>query len=201
MEVVTLANEAFTNKCKELISSLNYTPDLMVGILNGGGYVLDELLIEEAFNNSKIKFIKLQRVSWLKDFVLVRQFLKVMPYSITNKLRKMESSKSSKYINSLSLKELSNHKIDFQLSAISKEVIKNILIVDDAIDTGKTMFVVKNNLKRLFPEAQIKIAVISWTIENSIIKPDYFIFKDVLVRFPWSKDYKGKDFEKKSFSS
>ena len=28
-----------------------------------------------------------------------------------------------------------------------------------------------------------------------------FVFKNVLVRFPWSKDYKGKDFDKKSFSS
>ena len=54
---------------------------------------------------------------------------------------------------------------------------------------------------KLFPNAQIKNAVISWTIESSIIKPDYYLFKNVLVRFPWSKDYKGKDFEKKSFSS
>ena len=64
-----------------------------------------------------------------------------------------------------------------------------------------TQFIIKNNLSKLFVNTRIKIAVISWTIESSIIKPDYFMFKNVLVRFPWSKDYKGKDFEKKSFSS
>ena len=73
--------------------------------------------------------------------------------------------------------------------------VKSILIIDDAIDTGRSMFVVKNNLKTLFPNAQIKTAVISWTLENSIEKPDYYIFKNVLVRFPWSKDYKQKDVE------
>ena len=63
------------------------------------------------------------------------------------------------------------------------------------------MFVIKNNLKKLFPNAAIKTAVVSWTIETSVVKPDYYLFKNTLVRFPWSKDYKGRDFEKKSFSS
>ena len=82
----------------------------------------------------------------------------------------------------------------------SNSKVKNILIIDDAIDTGRTIFVVLNNLKRQFPEANIKMAVIAWTIEDSIVKPDYFIFKNDLIRFPWSKDYKGKDFEKSSRS-
>ena len=113
----------------------------------------------------------------------------------------IESEKARKSIDTLNLYELSSCKLNFQFNSASKEEVKNILIIDDAIDTGKTMFIVKSNLNKLFPNAQIKNAVISWTIESSIIKPDYYLFKNVLVRFPWSKDYKGKDFEKKSFSS
>ena len=67
---------------------------------------------------------------------------------------------------------------------------KSILIIDDAIDSGKTMFVVNENIKRRFPKAKIKIAVISWTLNESIIKPDFYLYKNILVRFPWSLDFK-----------
>ena len=91
--------------------------------------------------------------------------------------------------------------IDINFDLGKKDIIKKILIIDDAIDTGKTMFIVENSLRKLLPNTQIKTAVISWTIENSIVKPDYYLFKNCLVRFPWSKDYKHKDFEKEGFSS
>ena len=37
----------------------------------------------------------------------------------------------------------------------------------------------------------IKILVIVNTREDSIVKPDVVKYKNVLVRFPWSKDFKG----------
>lgn len=195
MNVITLNKEVFFNKCTELVSKTNLQPDLIVGILNGGGYIVDEMKKMDGFEKVQFESIKLQRSSWLKNNLFFKLILKLLPNTINSKLRVMESVKSRKSISTLNLDELSNSKINFQLNSTSKEEIKNILIVDDAIDTGKTMFMVKSNLIKLFPKAQIKIAVISWTIESSIIKPDYYLFKNVLVRFPWSKDYKGKDFE------
>ena len=80
--------------------------------------------------------------------------------------------------------------LKFEIENTKAKSIKNILIVDDAIDTGKTMFIVKNNLKQKFPEAKIEIAVLAWTIDSSIVKPDYYLYKNTLLRFPWSNDYK-----------
>jgi len=137
----------------------------------------------------------------MKNHFLVRWILRLLPYSLSNNLRRFESEKARKSINTIDLDSLKQNVIEFAFNSTVKKKIQNILILDDAIDTGKTMFVIKNNLKKLFPNAAIKTAVVSWTIETSVVKPDYYLFKNTLVRFPWSKDYKGRDFEKKSFSS
>jgi len=201
MEVITLNKKLFSEKCSELICKMDFHSDFVVGILGGGGYVIDEIVNEVGFDSTQFELVRLQRVNKFKSNFVVKSILKLLPYSITNKLRILESKKARSSITELNLTKLSSNYIDFKLNSDSIDIVKNILILDDAIDTGKTMFIVKNSLSKLFPESQIKTAVISWTIENSIIKPDYYLYKNILVRFPWSKDYKGKDFEKKSISS
>ena len=201
MEVITLNNEAFLKKCNELISKIDFNPDIIVGILNGGGYIVNEIKNEKKFESVQFESIKHQRGNRLKNSYLTKLLLKLLPYSVTNKLRIIESNKIKESIKALNLESLSNSNVDFNFNPNLKKTINNILIIDDAIDTGKTMFAVKNHLIKEFPKAKIKTAVISWTIENSIVAPDYYLFKNSLIRYPWSKDYKGKDFEKKSFSN
>lgn len=199
MKVVTLSQIQFVEKCVELISKIETKPDLIVGILNGGGYILNEIKKDNR-GNVKISSVKLQRDGNVKNNIIVRFFLKILPYKILDKIRIYESNKARTFISKINKSEISNIKVEIDTSLIS-ENIKRILIIDDALDTGKTMFVVKNNLQKKFPDANIKVAVISWTIETSIIKPDHYLYKNSLVRYPWSKDYKGKDFEENSFSS
>jgi hypoxanthine phosphoribosyltransferase len=199
MKVITLNSDVFTKECKELFSRLTEWPDLVVGIKNGGTHVIEQ--IKRDFNTSLFILIEPKRVGQIKDNRLVGFFLKILPYPILNKLRVVEARKLGKEMRYINIQELSDVFIDFDNEDLEEDRIKNILIIDDAIDTGKTMFVAKNNFEKKFPEASIKTAVISWTINESIIKPDYYLYKDILVRFPWSKDFKGKRFEKKSFSS
>jgi hypoxanthine phosphoribosyltransferase len=201
MEVITLNKKLFAEKCAELIGRLDFHPDVIVGIISGGGYIIDEIMSEVGFDSTQFELVRLQRGNKFKSNFIIKSILKFLPYRITNKLRIFESKKARSSIVELNLTEVPWKKFDFKLNLDSIEIVKNILILDDAIDTGRTMFIVENSLSKLFPESQIKTAVISWTIENSIIKPDYYLYKNVLVRFPWSIDYKGKDFEKKSISS
>ena len=199
MKVITLNKVKFNNACSELYNMVEEEPDLMIGILNGGGHVVK--CITSQLNNEKLNyaFIKLQRDNTVKKENKVIKFLfSIIPYLFLNYLRKIESVKSQKTLNNISLTELNKIKLDIghdELLSINK-----ILIVDDAIDTGKTMYIIKQNLSKLYKNADIKIAVISWTLQDSIIKPDVFLFKKVLVRFPWSRDYKGKDYNEKSIS-
>ena len=200
IEVITLNREIFSEKCSELIGRIDFRSDLIVGILGGGGYIIDEIMSEVGLDSTQFELDKLQRGNKFKSNYIIKSILKFLPYRITNKLRIFESKKARSSIVDLNLTEVSAESIDFKLNLDSRETVKNILILDDAIDTGRTMFIVKNSLSKLFPESQVNTAVISWTQENSIIKPDYYLYKNILVRFPWSLDYKGKDFEKKSIS-
>ena len=201
MEVITLNRRTFSKKCSELISKLDFEADMVIGILNGGGYVIEKFKNNKKYNSTYFKTVDIQRNENLKHNFVVKLLLKILPYQILNRLRIYESLKVKKSIDSLSVDSLKDIKLDIKLNSTPNESIKNIVIVDDAIDTGRTMFIVKNNLSMHFPKINIITAVISWTIETSLVKPDYYLYKNTLIRFPWSKDYKGKDFEKKSFSS
>ena len=64
-----------------------------------------------------------------------------------------------------------------------------ILIVDDAIDSGMTMSVVQQAILLFDSSATVKTAVIVKTLKYQFFKPDFFLFNEVLIRFPWSKDY------------
>ncbi|MDE7154721.1 MAG: phosphoribosyltransferase domain-containing protein, partial [Muribaculaceae bacterium] len=63
---------------------------------------------------------------------------------------------------------------------------QNILIVDDAIDTGKTLLSILNELNNV----NFKTAVLTVTIDNPKVTPHYNLFKNVILRFPWARDAK-----------
>lgn len=65
-----------------------------------------------------------------------------------------------------------------------------ILIVDDAVDTGHSMAEIINYVKRQHHQSIIKTLSAVVTKKNPVIMPDYSLYRDVLIRFPWSLDAK-----------
>ncbi|WP_242135511.1 phosphoribosyltransferase [Aestuariivivens marinum] len=194
MKVITLNKHDFLEGVNDLFEKIDVVPDVIVQIKNAGAHFGDALRTRGEFNKVTYYSIKIQRKGeGLKKNFVFKFLMKILPYSILDELRKYESKRTEKSISKINLNCLS--KETFKINIEHNPDLKNILIIDDAIDTGKTMFLIKRSLEKQFPKAAVKTAVLSWTIEKSIIKPDYFLYKNVLVRFPWSKDYKGKDFE------
>jgi len=188
LRVITLNNNAFKKKCSELIEKIDFQPDLIIGVQNGGAFVLNEFKISGKFGGADFEVVKIQRKDNFKNNFFAKLFLKYIPLKLADKLRVYEHSQVMDSLRSLTEKQLLSLEINSDID--HQKAPKSILLVDDAIDTGSTMFVVKNNLARIFGDCQIKTAVISWTIPESIVKPDFYIFNDVLVRYPWSKDFK-----------
>jgi hypoxanthine phosphoribosyltransferase len=61
--------------------------------------------------------------------------------------------------------------------------------VDDAVDTGTTLSVVMDAVRRHAPQAaKIRSAAITVTTERPLISPDYALYYRQLCRFPWSLD-------------
>jgi len=66
---------------------------------------------------------------------------------------------------------------------------KNVLIVDDAIDTGYSIKQVISALSARFSNiGLIKVAVITLTKKSPVYFPDYYIYNNQLCLFPWSLD-------------
>ena len=66
---------------------------------------------------------------------------------------------------------------------------KRILLVDDSVDTGNTIKKCENKLSEIFPSSDIVTASYN-TMSTSIIYPDYYLYKDTMIRGPWSSDSK-----------
>lgn len=63
---------------------------------------------------------------------------------------------------------------------------KSILIIDDLVDSGKTMSFIKTLLERELTEATIKTAVLFYKSKTSKIVPDYYVQEtDEWIVFPW----------------
>lgn len=63
---------------------------------------------------------------------------------------------------------------------------KSILIVDDIVDSGKTMTYIKTLLEDQLKESTIKSAVLYYKPKTSKIKPDYYVQEtDEWIVFPW----------------
>ena len=69
--------------------------------------------------------------------------------------------------------------------------LPKILVIDDAIDSGDTLFAIATTLKDMNPDARIDIAVMTETTRHPRIRANYTLYRNrTLIRFPWSNDYK-----------
>ena len=95
MKVKTLINEEFSNTCLELSKKISsdFQPDLIIGILTGGGYV-GRKIHEYLTQNQKIYYteIKIQREGTSKkEKGFLKLILKYSPTFLLNWMRIIES--------------------------------------------------------------------------------------------------------------
>lgn len=64
----------------------------------------------------------------------------------------------------------------------AKPIGKTILVVDDMVDSGKTVRKVVRMLQQRYPDATIKVAVLWWK-DHSVIKPEFYGMH--IVGNPW----------------
>jgi hypoxanthine-guanine phosphoribosyltransferase len=68
----------------------------------------------------------------------------------------------------------------------------HVLVADDAIDSGVTLATVLGLLREVCPRgSDIRSAVITQTLMDPVVRPDYVLFQCTLCRFPWSFDAQG----------
>ena len=80
---------------------------------------------------------------------------------------------------------------DGLISNLRKKESPEILIIDDAIDSGDTLSAIVESLRKTNPDTSITTAVMTETTLHPRVRADYTLYRNrTLIRFPWSNDYK-----------
>ncbi len=185
MKVVTLHNDDFIAHCRALEEAIrsDFAPDLVVAIASGGTYVAERM-----FTNIPHTDISARRPSTQSKgrMEFAWRVIKALPEPLRNLLRITESKLLAKR----------RPATEFDPSSINGTAYqgaKNILVVDDAVDSGATLGTVLDALRDIVPNANIRSAVLTITTARPAVYPDYTIYHytdKTLLRFPWSKDYR-----------
>ncbi|MGJ0455412.1 phosphoribosyltransferase domain-containing protein [Aliarcobacter cryaerophilus] len=70
---------------------------------------------------------------------------------------------------------------------------KKVLIIDDIVDSGKTMIEVFKILKEKFPNTEFKLATLFYK-KTALVKPDFYIKQtDIWIEFFWEVDIQIKE--------
>lgn len=90
-------------------------------------------------------------------------------------------------------KRNTERKIEFHklIDVMDTSGYKNILIIDDSVDTGNSMKLVCEAVKEKFTDARIKTYSLNvWEDSIQVFKTDYSTYENTVIRAPMSKDSK-----------
>lgn len=198
MQVLTLDSHAFEKHAEFLARSaeekISERLDAIVAVRRGGSFVCDAFCRYFPKNRYRTRYdVTLQRPSTKRKGPGVSKLLKLLPRPILDIMRMAES-----YLLSLLHRNTpsvtSSLRIPDGLNTILKDIDSpTILIIDDAIDSGDTLYAIVETLKKMNPNTSIRIAVMTQTTPRPRIHADLTIYKNrTLIRFPWSNDYRKK---------
>lgn len=188
--VHTLDTATFGEACRRLeaLVSQDFQPDLVVGIREGGQWVSQAM-----FPTVKHVTVALHRPSTKRKRRLPSRILRSFPYAVLDRMRIWEA----KWLNRKVPLPYPEGTWPEETPAMPESTTgpgnrrERILIVDDAVDSGRTLELVARWLHTQRPEAEIRSAVITVTTRHPLLLPEYYLFyPDTLIRFPWSIDNK-----------
>ena len=183
MDFLELSIKSLENENEKLYELINkeYNYDCVIFVARGS-YLIGKYLADK--NNVPLIEIFAKRKGG-KIKKLLRPFLQLIPNNFKRKLREKEFNSN-----------IHEKKIDRNVyydekkwNAVKEK--KNILIVDDSVDTGYTIKSVKEKVCEYFKDSQIKVAALNcFEKSKKIVTTDYYLYTDTMIKGPWSNDSK-----------
>ncbi|WMO14774.1 hypothetical protein [Pseudoalteromonas piscicida] len=172
--------DEFVSSSLELVSSMDGV--LVIAVATGGIPLAKQIhSLNPDFKYAEVKCQRPTTATKKSGFLgyVFNKLLAVLPKCILNVLRLIEH-----FI--LQRRRNPSREI-IELTKVSFENISVILIVDDAIDSGHSIKHVKKYFQNLV-NIPVYTTVFVTTQRNPVAHADFSFLKNVLVRFPWSKD-------------
>ena len=146
------------------------------------GYYLSKLFVGMFGNSFEVNFVTVRRASTVakanpvKEFVFGRKWL-------SNLMRHVEV-----LIRLVKFKLGIKQKMDAELEIGFNVVGKKVLVIDDSVDTGTTMSLVKSALLEKGAESVATACISNHLLPNKV-KVDYAVYNYALLRTRNSRDY------------
>lgn len=191
-EAVELYAQDFDGACRLLAQRLEpYRPDLLVGIATGGAYVAQ--LVQPCLSTAPtLLTVRVQRPGTAaKEALRLRSAISHLPRSVTDLLRWAEVE----YREATVRRELPAADLYERAARLAEEAglhtaerYERCVIVDDTIDSGRTLRLAEAAVRLAQPQATITTAVLASTWRRPPVRPDVCLFDRTLLRLPWSLD-------------
>ena len=185
MKIISLNNlkSSSIELAKRVQEDSSFSPDCILYVERAGRfigkYMAEELKIPAVWAKAKR--------SGQESKSQASSFLQKLPNFVCGILRWIEI-------------HLNIHKVSKERSVeISPEISKyhNVVIVDDALDTGNSIMQIIEALENIgFSREQLKVAVFNTSCERYLIQdasPNYLLYRNTILRFPWSSDSEDHD--------
>ncbi|MDE5871435.1 MAG: hypothetical protein K2H22_05815 [Muribaculaceae bacterium] len=197
MQVITLNPTDFEEHARMLAKAVEEGPAIrysaIVAVRRGGSFVCDAFCRYFPKTGYGTRFdVTLQRPSTKRKEGGAARLLKCLPRPILDAMRMAEAT-----IFAIGRKLKGNNPTpdviipDGLKSILTSEKRPQILVIDDAIDSGDTLSAIVETLKKMNPNATVSTAVMTVTTRRPRIRADYTLYCNrTLIRFPWSNDYK-----------
>lgn len=190
MKVLTLDNALFSRKCvelRELVAADGFDYDAVVAIASGGVYVA-RAFMDGNPRNSVCFEVDCRRTGTDVKKRRLSKLVGALPRWVADLLRIAES-RVYEVRRRFSPSHLKHVELPASLVDYLREKPRNLLIIDDAVDSGVTLASVVEAIAGVGVGSQVRTAVITVTTGSPLINADYALFRDsTLVRFPWSLD-------------
>jgi len=195
MHVITLNKIEFKNTCIALGNKISDTGEFtaLIGIRKGGAEVAKIIFEHLGQNDVNLQYFEVEATRYtssIKNTHGIKQLFKRIPRFFLNWLRIAEHFH-------VKLRMLIFHEIDrsiyIEQGLVNYLVNLNegrLLLIDDAIDSGATIKSLLNELHSINSGLEYKVAALVVTQSRSIVLADVSLYQQVLLRFPWSSDYK-----------
>lgn len=188
MRVVTLSPSLLSEACHQLsqrVLAAGCHPSLIIGVRSGGAEVARRMLPD--FADVPYAEVRISRPSTQqKEQGLTHRLLQHLPLWLCDVLRMVESRIGEWRSRGTVPQRVGHLALDAEVPAGA-----TILVIDDAIDTGATLLSLTQYLAERYPQAIVRIAVITVTTARPVCDAHFALYHNrTLCRFPWSNDYR-----------